>query len=261
MYEAVVMGGFYQMTKLNGKVAVITGASKGIGAGIAKGFGAAGASVVVNYASDREGAERVVAEIRRGGSKAIAIRADVSKPADVRNLFSEANKAFGRVDILVNNAAVFKLGPVESITEEEFYRHYGTNVLGMFLTIQEAIAQFGPEGGNIINVTSSGITATGPMTSLYMSTKGAIATLSQVLAKELAPRNIRVNALAPGMTDTEGVAAIGLKSMSISDELIAQVPMGRWGTPEDIAPVAVFLASDDAQWITGEVMYASGGMR
>jgi 3-oxoacyl-[acyl-carrier protein] reductase len=249
------------MAKLGGKVAVITGASKGIGAGIAKGFGVAGAKVVVNYASDLKGAERVVSEIRKSGSKAIAVHADVSKAADVRRMFAEAREAFGRVDILVNNAAVYKIGPVESVTEEEFHRHYSINVLGMFLTIQQAVAQFGPEGGNIINVTSSGITATGPMTSLYMSTKGAIATLSRVLAKELAPRNIRVNALAPGMTDTEGVEAIGLKSMAISDVLLAQVPMGRWGTPEDIARVAVFLASDDAQWVTGEVMYASGGMR
>lgn len=249
------------MSRLDGQVAIVTGSSKGIGAGIAKGMGAAGAKIVVNYASDKAGADRTVSAIRENGGEAIAVQADVSKEDDVRRMFAEANKAFGTVDTLVNSAGVFALGPVESVTEAEFRRHVDTNILGIFFTIQQALAQFGDKGGNIINVSSAGTSFTGPMTSLYMMTKGALIPLTRVLAKELAPRNVRVNALAPGSTETEGVRETGVIGNEGGEFLVAGTPLGRWGQPEDIAPAAVFLASDDARWITGELMYVSGGQR
>jgi 3-oxoacyl-[acyl-carrier protein] reductase len=247
--------------RLAGKVAVVTGASKGIGAGIAGGLAEAGASAVVNYASDRAGADRVVAEITRKGGKAVAVQGDVSKAADVKRLFAEAARAFGRLDILVNNAGVYKFGPFESITEEEFRRHYGTNVLGPILAVQEALKHFGPEGGSVINISSVVGSAPWPQAALYSSTKAAVDNLTRGLALELAPRKVRVNAVAPGTTESEGTSDLHLFEGDEGKKVIASTPLGRLGTPADIARVVVFLASDDSAWVTGEVIRASGGMK
>lgn len=249
------------MAKLHDKVAIVTGASKGIGAAIAKGLAQAGAKVVATYASDRAGAERVVAAITADGGQAVAVKADVSKSSDVRELFEEAMLAFGRLDILVNNAGVYRFQPVEAVTEEEFHRIYNTNVLGVLLTIQEALKRFGPNGGAIINIATAGISTTTPMSSLYTSSKGALVTLSRVLAKELGPRKIRVNVVAPGATETEGARAIGVLEGAMVKQLVAGTPLGRLGQPEDIVGPVVFLASSDAHWVTGEVLFASGGSR
>ncbi len=248
--------------KLDGKVALVTGASKGIGAAIAKGLGEAGAKVVVNYSSDRAGAERVVSTIVAGGSHAIAVGADVSKQKDVQQLFQETIKAFSRIDILVNNAGVYRFEPFEAVTEAEYRRIYDTNVLGPILTMQEAIKHFGVDGGNIINVATAGISNTSPMGSTYTSSKAALVTLSRVLAKELGPRHIRVNVVCPGATETEGAHAIGVLKGDMVKKLVAGTPLGRLGQPDDMAgPPVVFLASDDAKWVTGEVLFASGGSR
>ena len=249
------------MSKLTGKVAVVTGASKGIGAGIAKGLGAAGAAVVVNYASSKEDAERVVAEITRKGGQAIAIQGDVSKSADVQRLFAETEQAFGALDVLVNNAGVYQFEPIESVTEAEFHREFNTNVLGPILVTQEALKHFRPEGGSIINIGSVASQATPPQSVVYSATKSAVDAITRVLAKELADRKIRVNAINPGGVETEGVHRAGIIGSDFEKQMIAGTPLGRLGQPEDIAPIAVFLASEDAGWLTGETLVASGGFR
>ena len=250
------------MNRLQGKVAVVTGASKGIGAGAAKALAAAGAAVVVNYASSQEGADRVVAEITQQGGRAVAVQGDVSKAADVERLFAETIQAFGAVHILVNNAGVFQFAPLEAVTEEEFHRQYNTNVLGTILTIQEAAKHFGPEGGNVINVTSVVSLGAIPNSVVYASTKSAVDSITRTLAVELAPKKIRVNAVAPGMTATEGAAVImGDFGPEMEKALLAGIPMGRIGLPEDIAQTILFLASDESSWLTGERISASGGQR
>jgi 3-oxoacyl-[acyl-carrier protein] reductase len=247
--------------KLHGKVAIVTGASKGIGAAIAKGMAKAGANVVVNYASDRSGAEKAVAAITAAGGKAVAVKADVSKSADVKELFEQTIRTFGRLDILVNNAGVYCFEPIEAVTEEEFHRIYNTKVLGAILTMQEAIKHFAPEGGAIINIATAGVSSTLPMSSVYTSSKSALVALSSVLAKELGPRNIRVNVVAPGATETEGAHAIGVLGGPMVKQLVDGTPLGRLGQPEDMVGPVVFLASSDAHWVTGEVLFASGGSR
>jgi len=249
------------MGNLEGKVAIVTGASKGIGAAIAKGLGAAGAAVVVNYASSRDGADRVVAEITGKGGRAIAVQGDVGKADDVRRLFEETQRAFGALDVLVNNAGVYQLEPIESVVEEAFHRQFNTNVLGPILAIQEAVKHFGPKGGSVINISSVASTAAPPNSVVYSATKGALDTVTQVLAKELGPRRIRVNTIAPGGVETEGVHAAGLMGSDFEKQIVAGTPLGRFGQPEDIAGVAVFLASDAAGWVTGERIGASGGFR
>jgi 3-oxoacyl-[acyl-carrier protein] reductase len=249
------------MRELTGKVAIVTGASKGIGAGIAKAFGAAGAAVVVNYASSKEGADRVVAAITREGGKAIAVQGDVSKASDVRRLFAETKKAFGSLDVLVNNAGVFQFEPLETVTEAEFHREFDTNVLGTILTTQEAVKHFGPEGGSVINIGSLASTNPVPMSVVYSATKSAVDSITRVLAKELGPRKIRVNSLNPGFTETEGAERIGFVGSDQAKQLVADTPLGRAGQPEDIARIAVFLASAASGWVTGESIFATGGLR
>jgi 3-oxoacyl-[acyl-carrier protein] reductase len=249
------------MKTLTGKVAVVTGASKGIGAGIANAFGAAGAAVVVNYASSREGADRVLAEIADAGGNAIAVPANVSEPRDVQRLFAETNKAFGKLDVLVNNAGVFKFEPFEAISVAEFHREFSTNVLGPILTIQEAIRQFGFEGGCVINISSLAGGHSLPSGILYSATKAAVENLTQGLASELGPRRIRVNAIAPGYTRSEGTQAEGLLGEDSIKRYVAMTPLGRLGEPADIATAAVFLASEASSWITGETIRVGGGAR
>jgi 3-oxoacyl-[acyl-carrier protein] reductase len=249
------------MGKLAGKVAVVTGASKGIGAGIAKSLGAEGAKVVVNYSSSKEGADRVVAEITSKGGKAIAVQGDVSKAADVERLFAETKKAFGSVDVLVNNAGVYQFAPLESVTEGDFHRMFGTNVLGLILATQEAVKHFGDKGGSVINIGSTASQITPPTTVVYTATKGAVDAITRVLAKELGPKKIRVNSINPGGVETEGVHTAGVIGSDWEKQMTAQTPLGRFGQPEDIAPIAVFLASADAGWLTGETLLASGGLR
>ena len=247
------------MKRLANKVAIVTGASKGIGAGIAKAMGAEGAAVVVNYARDREGAERVVREITKKGGKALAVQGDVGQRADAQRLVAEARKAFGRLDVLVNNAGVYTFAPFEQFSEQEFHRQFNTNVLGTFLMIEAAVPVFGADGGSIINIGSTASTSTPPTLSIYVASKSAVDGLTRVLSKELGPKNIRVNSLNPGATETEGAHAAGVMGSEFEKELVAQTPLGRFGQPEDIARVAVFLASDDAGWLTGEIILASGG--
>ncbi len=248
------------MSSLADRVAIVTGASKGIGSGIAAALAAAGARVAVNYSSDRKGAERVAQAIIDSGGEAIAIGADVSKAADVARLFEEVDNAFGRLDVLVNNAGVFRFGAFTDITEESFHVHYNINVLGLILTVQEAIKRFGAEGGSIINLSSIVGSHPIPGALLYASTKGAIETLTRGLALELAPRKIRVNAIAPGHTETEGNIAAGTFEGGAGAVLAGKTPLGRLGRVADIAPLAVFLASDESAWITGEVIRAAGGL-
>jgi 3-oxoacyl-[acyl-carrier protein] reductase len=245
--------------KLEGKIAVVTGASKGIGAGIAKGLAKAGASVVVNYSGSKEDADKVVEQITADGGNAVAVQGSVAKKAEVEQLFNMVKETYGRVDILVNNAGVFKFEPVEAVTEEEFNFEYGINVLGTIYTTQEALKHFPETGGNIVNISSVASTNPTPYSSLYSSTKGAVDTLSKALAKELAPRNIRVNVVAPGATDTEGARRLGFIDSDAIKGVIAATPLGRIGQPKDIADVVTFLASDDAAWLTGERIAASGG--
>ena len=247
--------------KLDGKVAIVTGASKGIGTAIAKHLAAEGAAVVVNYSSSKEGADRVVDEITKQGGKAVAVRANMAKKAEVERLFSEAKKAFGRLDILVNNAGVYEFLPLENVTEEHFHKHFDVNVLGLLLAIQEATKYFGPEGGSVINISSSASMSAPPTASVYSATKAAVDTITKSLAKELGPRKIRVNAINPGMVDTEGVRAAGFAESDFRKEVEAKTPLGRIGQPQDIAPAAVFLASGDAAWITGETLVIAGGLR
>jgi len=249
------------MSRLQNKVAVVTGASKGIGAGIAKSLAAEGASVVVNYASSKEGADRVVAEIVETGGKAVAVQGDVSKAADVQRLFAETKKAFGTLDVLVNNAGVYEFAALGEITEEQFHRQFNTNVLGLILTTQAAVKLFGAEGGSIINIGSTISTVTPPTTAVYTATKGAVDAVTHVLAKELGPKKIRVNSINPGVVDTEGARAIGVIGSDWQKQFEAQTPLGRIAQPEDIGPIAVFLASSDSGWLSGETLLASGGLR
>ena len=247
------------MKKLEGKVAVVTGASKGIGAAIAKQLAADGASVVVNYATSREGADRVVADITGSHGKAIAVHASVSSESDVELLFAETRRTFGRVDILVNNAGVYGFAPLEAFNPEEYKRQYDTNVLGLFLTTRAALQHFPAEGGSVVNISSVASTMAPATAALYSSTKGAVDTITKSLAKELGPRNIRVNAISPGFVITEGTHTAGIAGSDFEASAIASTPLGRAGRPEDIAPPVSFLASDDARWITGETIYVSGG--
>ncbi|HZU10003.1 MAG TPA: glucose 1-dehydrogenase [Pseudacidobacterium sp.] len=249
------------MSKLQGKVAVVTGASKGIGVAIARQFGAEGASVVVNYASSKAGADKVVADITAKGGKAIAVQADLSKPSEIGKLFEETKKAFGKLDILVNNAGVYEVAPLEGITEEHYKKHFDLNVLGLILATQEAAKLIGPEGGSIINISSTITSITPPNFAVYAATKGAVDTITRTLAKELGPRKIRVNAINPGMVVTEGVQAAGYDKGDMRTYLESITPLGRIGQPEDIAPAAVFFASQDSSWITGEVLRVAGGVR
>ena len=247
--------------KLADQVALVTGASKGIGAEIARQLAAEGANVVVNYASSKEGADRVVDEIAKGGGKAIAVQADVAKKNDIERLFAETKNAFGRLDILVNNAGVYQFAPIEEVTEEEFHREYNTNVLGLLLATQEALKHFGAEGGSVINVSSIATSVTPPNSSVYTGTKGAVDAITRVLAKELGPKKVRVNAIRPGGVVTEGFHAMGGPGSDFEKQMIAQTPLGRIGQPYDIAPAAVFLASRDGAWITGETIMVGGGLR
>jgi 3-oxoacyl-[acyl-carrier protein] reductase len=249
------------MSELTGKVAIVTGASKGIGAGIAKSFAAAGASVVVNFASSQEGADRVVAEITGSGGKAIAVQGDVSKAADVRRLLAATKEAFGTLGVLVNNAGVYQFGSLESVTEADFHRHFDINVLGTILTIREALKYFGPAGGSVINISSVVSVNPPPDSLVYAATKGAVDRITRGLAKELAPRKIRVNAIAPGGVESEGTHSAGIIGSDFEKQLVAGTPLGRIGRPEDIALVALFLASEDSRWLTGERISAAGGWR
>src|SRR5882724_890463 len=247
--------------KLKGKVAVVTGASKGIGAGIAKQFAVEGASVVVNYASSKTDADKVVGEITKRGGKAVAIQGNVAKKKEVEQLFEATKKAFGKIDILVNNAGVYDFKPLEEITEEEFHREFNTNVLGMMLATQEALKHFGPEGGSVINIGSLASSLTPPTAVIYNATKGAVDAITRTLAKELGPRKIRVNSINPGMVMTEGVVAGGFHESEFRTVLESQTPLGRIGQTDDIAPAAVFFASDDSKWVTGETLLIAGGLR
>jgi 3-oxoacyl-[acyl-carrier protein] reductase len=248
-------------SKLKGKVAIVTGASKGIGAAIAKHLAAEGASVVVNYASSKEGADRVVGEITKKGGTAIAVQADVAKSENIDRLFTETKKAFGKLDILVNNAGVYEFTPIDGVTEERFYKHFDLNVLGLLLASKKAASYFGPEGGSIINISSAVSTFTPPNSAVYTATKGAVDAITRTLAKELGPRNIRVNSINPGMVETEGVHAAGFAEGDFRKQFEAMSPLGRIGQPDDVAPAAVFFASPDASWITGETLVVSGGLR
>ena len=247
--------------KLAGKVAVVTGASKGIGADIAKHLAAEGAAVLVNYASSKEGADRVVDEITKRGGKAIAVQANVAKKAEVERLFSTAAKALGKIDILVNNAGIYEFAPLDEITEQQFHKHFDVNVLGLLLATQEAVRHFNPDGGSVINISSAVTSLTPPNTSVYTATKGAVDAITRTLAKELGPRKIRVNAINPGMIETEGVVSAGFNEGEFRKSVEAQTPLGRIGQPNDIAPAAVFLASSDAKYITGETLRIAGGLR
>jgi 3-oxoacyl-[acyl-carrier protein] reductase len=248
------------MKELSGKVAVVTGASKGIGAQIAKQLGADGAAVIVNYASSKSGADQVVAAIVKQGGKAVAVQADVAKSADVKRLFQAAKDAFGRLDILVNNAAVFEFSALEQVTEASFHRQFDINVLGTILATREALPYFGAEGGSVINLSSIASANPVPNSVVYSASKSAIDAVTKALATELAGRRIRVNVVAPGMTATEGLAAMGVDEAA-GKSIGAGLPMGRIGRPDDIAQIAAFLASDRAAWVTGERITVSGGQR
>jgi len=247
------------MSKLQNKVAIVTGASKGIGAAIAKSLAAEGASVVVNYSSSKAGADRVVDEIKNGGGKAIAVQGDVSKAADVKRIFAETKKAFGALDVLVNNAGVYEFIGLEDIGEQHFHRLFNTNVLGLILATQEAAKHFGNDGGSVINIGSVVSRLTPPSSAVYSATKGAVDAVTHVLSKELGPKRIRVNSINPGMVETEGASE--LVAGDFAKQIVAQTPLGRIAQPNDIGPIAVFLASADSGWMTGETLIASGGLR
>jgi 3-oxoacyl-[acyl-carrier protein] reductase len=247
--------------KLAGKVAVVTGASKGIGAAIARHLADEGASVVVNYSSSKEAAERVVADIVRKGGKAVAVQANVAKQADIRRLFAETKSAFGRLDVLVNNAGIYEFAPLGDITAEHFHKLFDLNVLGLILTTQEAVRHFGPDGGSVVNISSVVSTLAVPTASVYSATKAAVDAVTRSLAKELGPRKVRVNSINPGMVETEGLHAKGIAGSDFQKQNEADSPLGRIGQPDDISPAVVFLASPDSGWITGETMYLSGGVR
>jgi 3-oxoacyl-[acyl-carrier protein] reductase len=247
--------------KLEGKVAVVTGASKGIGAAIARALADEGAAVVVNYSSSKSGADHVVADIAARGGSAIAVQGDVSKRAHVERLFAEATKAFGRLDILVNNAGVYEFGPLGDVTEELFHKHFDLNVLGLLLTTKEAVRHMGPEGGSIINIGSGASSMRPPNSAVYTGSKAAVDAITGVLAKELGPRKIRVNSINPGMIETEGVHTAGFVGSDFQKMVETQSPLGRMGQPDDIAPTAVYLASADSKYMTGETLLVSGGVR
>ena len=249
------------MGKLTGKVAVVTGASKGIGADIARGLAKEGAAVVVNYASSKEGADKVVAEITKAGGKAIAVQGSVAKEADIQRIFAETKKTFGKLDVLVNNAGVYKFTPIEEITEEGYHSIFNTNVLGALLATREAVKLFGDNGGSIINIGSAVTEIHPPTSAIYTATKGALDAITGVLAKELGPKKIRVNSLNPGMIETEGTHTAGFIGSDFQKGIESQTPLGRIGQPTDLTPIAVFLASDDSGWLTGETLVASGGVR
>jgi 3-oxoacyl-[acyl-carrier protein] reductase len=249
------------MNRLKGKTAVVTGASKGIGAAIAEHFAAEGAAVVVNYATSKTGAEAVVKRITQKDGKAIALQADVSKPEDILRLFAETKKAFGKLDILVNNAGIYEFAPLEAITVEHFHKQFNLNVLGLLLATQEAVKHFGPEGGSVVNISSVAASMAPATGSVYSGTKAAVNAITKSLAKELGPRKIRVNAINPGMVETEGTHSAGITESDFRKQIEAQTPLGRIGQPQDIAPAAVFLASQESAWITGETLYISGGNR
>jgi 3-oxoacyl-[acyl-carrier protein] reductase len=247
--------------KLDGKVAVVTGASKGIGAGIAKEFAAQGASVVVNYTSAKQDADRVVDEISKRGGRAIAVQGNVAKKSEVERLFAEAEKAFGKIDTLVNNAGVYEFVPLEDVTEEQFHKMFDINVLGMLLATQEALKHFKSDGGSVINIGSLASSLTPPAAVVYNATKGAVDAITRTLAKELGPRKIRVNSINPGMVVTDGTIAGGYTEGDMRKTFESMTPLGRIGQTEDIAPSAVFFASDDSKWITGETLLIAGGLR
>ena len=247
------------MNKLTGKVAVVTGASKGIGAAIAKSLAAEGASVVVNYSSSKSGADAVVSAINSDGGKAVAIHGDVSKAAEAQGIIEAAIKNFGRLDVLVNNSGVYEFSPIESITEEHYSKIFNVNVLGLLLTTQAAVKHLG-EGASIINIGSLVTSVTPPNTAVYTATKGAVDAITGVLAKELGAKKIRVNSINPGMVETEGVQAAGLIGSDFEKGIVAQTPLGRLGQVDDIASVATFLASNDSQWLTGELVRTGGGL-
>jgi 3-oxoacyl-[acyl-carrier protein] reductase len=247
--------------KLSGKVAVVTGASKGIGAEIAKQLAANGAKVVINYSSSKNGADAVVASITKRGGKAIAVQANLSNPADITRLFADSKKKFGRLDILVNNAGIYEFSPLENITEEHFHKQFNLNVLGLILSTQAAAKQFSAKGGSVINISSVVSQTAFPNASVYSATKGAVDALTRSLAAELGSRQIRVNAINPGMIETEGFHSAGIGESDMRKQVEAQTPLGRIGQPIDIAGAAVFLASDDSAWITGETFRISGGLR
>lgn len=247
------------MGRLSGKVALVTGASKGIGAGIAKALGREGAKVVVNYASDKAGAEHVAAEIKSAGGDAIAVGGSVAKAAEVQALFAEAKKRYGKLDVLVNNAGVYAFGPITEFSEEAYDRMFGTNVKGLLLATKEAVGLFPEHGGSVINIGSVVSESTPAGTSVYSGTKGAVDVITQVLAKELGPKKIRVNAVNPGLTTTEGSS--GFVESDFAKGEIAKTPLGRVGQPDDIADVVAFIASDDARWVTGALLQAGGGLR
>jgi 3-oxoacyl-[acyl-carrier protein] reductase len=249
------------MSKLTGKVAIVTGASKGIGAAIAEELAAQGASVVVNYASSKQGADRVVGKIQAAGGRAAAVHANLADPADIPRLFAETKQAFGQVDILVNNAGIYEFAPLAEITPDHYRKQFDLNVLGLILASQEAAKQFGDRGGTIVNVSSVAADAALPNTAVYSATKAAVNSITKVLAAELGPREIRVNAVNPGMVDTEGTQTAGITGSDFRKQVEAATPLGRIGQPQDIAPAVAFLASSDAAWITGQTLYISGGNR
>ena len=248
------------MSKLTGKVAIVTGASKGIGASIARHLAEAGAAVVVNYASSKKDADLIVADITRAGGRAIAVQGNVANSADIGRLFAEAKAAFGRLDILVNNAGIYEAAPLETITEDHFHRQFDVNVLGVLLASKAAVAQFDAAGGSIINISSVASTLAPATFAVYAATKAAVDAVTRSLAKELGPRNIRVNAINPGMVETEGLHTAGMMDGDFRKQVESQLPLGRIGQPRDIAPAAVFLASEDSGWITGETLRVSGGL-
>jgi len=249
------------MSTLANKIAFVTGASKGIGASIAKHLAQAGATVIVNYATSKAGADKTVADITAAGGTAVAIQGDFSKPEEITRVYAEIKETYGRLDVLVNNAAVYAFGALEDVTPEEFYRQFNLNVLGLLLATKEAVALFGPDGGSVINI-GSGVTRITPaQSSIYTATKGAVDAITGVLARELGARNIRVNSLNPGIVETEGTQSAGFIGSEFEKGLVAQTPLGRVGQPQDIASVAVFLASDDSGWLTGEHLIVGGGLR
>ena len=247
--------------KLAGKVAVVTGASKGIGAAIAKQLAAEGASVVVNYSSSKAGADQVVGDITARGGKAVAVQGNVANKPDIDRLFAATRKAFGQADILVNNAGVYEFSPLEQINEDHFHKQFNLNVLGLLLTTQEAVKQFGPKGGSVINISSVVGLHPLPNAAVYSATKAAVDAVTKSLARELGPKQIRVNSINPGMIETEGTHTGGFIGGDLEKQVAAQTPLGRIGQPKDIATVATFLASDDSGWITGETFLTSGGFR
>ena len=247
------------MSTLTGRIALVTGASKGIGVSIAKHLAAAGATVAVNYATSRSGAEKTVNEITEAGGGASALQGDFSKPEDIVRTFDQIREKYGKLDILVNNAGVYAFGPIEQVTPEEFHRQYDLNVLGVLIATREAIKLFGPEGGSVINI-GSGVGSMPPaFSSIYSATKAAVDNMTVSLSKELGPRKIRVNSLNPGLVETEGTHAQGVLASDFENMVIRTTPLGRIGQPGDIGPVAAFLASDDARWVTGQLIVVAGG--